>query len=133
MAKRGSKQVAPKRADQLRRAKRAQRARERRAGLVAMQLKLPRDLAEKLAAAARTRQFREDLERSLDEMVVRIGDYPNLSLIAWNRGDAFLPASEAFALYERNWRHVDQSRLDEHERALLERLTRRFGEGVINA
>jgi hypothetical protein len=36
-------------------------------------------------------------------------------------------------LYERNWRFVDPGRLDERERALIERLAQRFGAGVIHA
>ena len=43
-----------------------------------------------------------------------------------------IPASEAFALYERNWRFVDADRLDDAERAFIERLKIEFGHGVIN-
>lgn len=62
-----------------------------------------------------------------------IGDYPQLRLIAWNRreGDV-LTEEEAFALYEANWRHVDQDRLDARERAMIERLTQQYGKGVMN-
>jgi hypothetical protein len=66
-------------------------------------------------------------------MVVRLADYPALADLAWNRTDEYLPAREAFGLYERNWRLVDPGRLDERERALIERLVQRFGAGVIHA
>ena len=46
--------------------------------------------------------------------------------------DPTRPASEVFALYERNWRLVDVDRLDDAESALLERLKAEFGNGVIN-
>lgn len=59
-------------------------------------------------------------------------EYPELRLLAWNRDPARpLPEAEVFALYEANWRHVDQDRLTPRERALIDRLTRRWGAGRI--
>lgn len=57
-------------------------------------------------------------------------DFPQLRLLAWNR-DAALPITRdiAFALYERNWRHVDAEHLTSAEAALIEDLTREFGRG----
>lgn len=120
------------RAEQLRRAKRAQRERERSAGFALVQLKLPRKTAEKLAAASRIEEFAGQLDLFLDELVLRVADYPALADIAWNRGDAFIPAREALSLYERNWRFVDSARLTPHERALIDRLVERFGAGVLH-
>lgn len=62
-----------------------------------------------------------------------IGDYPQLKLIAWNRreGDV-VTEEEAFALYEANWRFVDQAELDTHERAFIAHLTQQYGKGVLN-
>ncbi len=62
-----------------------------------------------------------------------VRDYPQLRLIAWNRreGDV-LTEEEAFALYEANWRHVDQASLGTHERAMIAHLTQRYGKGVMN-
>jgi len=66
-------------------------------------------------------------------MPLRLPDYPQLQLIAWNRQeDAWVEEEEAFALYERNWHHIDQDRLSPDERQLIERLTRTFGHGVMN-
>jgi hypothetical protein len=64
---------------------------------------------------------------------VHLPDYPQLRDLAWNRTDEYIPAKEAFQLYERNWRFVEPDRLDPKERELIDRLKARFGGGVINA
>ncbi|NLP65532.1 hypothetical protein NH14_031230 [Paraburkholderia sacchari] len=65
--------------------------------------------------------------------MVRIKDFPQLRFIAWNRpGDDVLSDEDAFALYERNWRFVDQKALDGRERALIERLTNEVGHGHLH-
>jgi hypothetical protein len=64
---------------------------------------------------------------------VRLGDYPQLRDLAWNRVDEYLPAKEAFQLYERNWRLIDVTALQDDERALIARLRAEFGDGEINA
>lgn len=59
---------------------------------------------------------------------IRIGDYPQLKAIAWNRDeDSALSDEEALSLYERNWRHVDQASLTAGEVELIRRLTRGAG------
>jgi hypothetical protein len=121
------------RGEQLRRAKRAQRERERRAGLVNVQLVLPRDTAAKLAVARRAADFPELLDDALDQLIVHLPDFPQLRDLAWNRTDEYIPAKEAFQLYERNWRFIEPGRLEPEERALIERLKASFGGGVINA
>lgn len=132
--RRGSrrKRTAASRAEQLRYAKRAQRERERARGLVHVQLTLPAATAERLAVASRSLDFAGDLERLLDDAVVRIADYPALSDIAWNLAVPYLPARDAFGLYERNWRFVETERLDPREKALIARLAVRFGRGIIH-
>ena len=59
-------------------------------------------------------------------------EFPELKMLAWNR-DAMcpIPAEEAFALYERNWRFVDQQRLTARERQLIHGLAKQFGRGVL--
>lgn len=64
---------------------------------------------------------------------IRIEDYPELKRLAWNRLDAVIATEEAFALYERNWRFVDQNRLNASETHLIHELARLFGHGFINA
>lgn len=62
-----------------------------------------------------------------------IKDYPQLRLIAWNRQpvDA-ITGEEALDLYERNWRHVDHGAILPHERALIDRLVREYGNGILH-
>lgn len=121
------------RSEQLRRAKRAQRARQRLANVVEAQLPLPADVAAKLAAARRAPGFVEFLDGALDRVVVRLADYAQLRDLAWNRIDEFIPANEAFQLYERNWRLLDAQTLDAAERELIARLKSEFGNDEINA
>lgn len=121
------------RREQLRRAKQAQRARQRLANVIEVQLALPVDVAAKLAVAKRAAGFVEFLSAALDRAVVRLADYPQLRDLAWNRVDDFIPAKEAFQLYERNWRLLDLALLDERERKLIARLKAEFGGDEINA
>jgi hypothetical protein len=66
-------------------------------------------------------------------MRIRLNDYPQLQFIAWNRHkDDSIEEEEAFSLYERNWRWVEQANLSANERRLIERLTQVFGHGVLN-
>lgn len=56
--------------------------------------------------------------------------YAGLRELAWNRDPArAISAAEAYALYERNWRHLDGQILSEAERHLVAELTKRFGNG----
>jgi hypothetical protein len=121
------------RAEQLRRAKRAQRARQKLARLVEVQLTVPAAVAAKLSAARRSADFIEQLDSALDSLVVRLADYPQLEDLAWNRVDEFIPAKEAFQLYERNWRLLDPKTLDDRERALIAHLKAKLGNEEINA
>ena len=43
-----------------------------------------------------------------------------------------ITARPAPALYEANWRHVDEASLQPAERALIARLTTQYGHGVMN-
>ncbi|RRH84550.1 XRE family transcriptional regulator [Variovorax beijingensis] len=59
---------------------------------------------------------------------VRISDYPQLRRLAWQLApDTELTPAEAWATYERNWRHVDASALDAREQQLLDELARALG------
>jgi hypothetical protein len=121
------------RAEQLRRAKRAQRERQKLARLVEVQLTVPAAVAAKLSAARRSADFIEQLDSALDGLVVRLADYPQLKDLAWNRVDEFIPAKEAFQLYERNWRLLDLETLDDSERALITHLKAKLGNEEINS
>lgn len=54
---------------------------------------------------------------------IRLVDYPQLARLAWQRsGAAEVTPAEALALYERNWRHVDEAAMAPAERALVRAL-----------
>ena len=60
--------------------------------------------------------------------VIAVADHPQLKQLAWQLGDAAtLTPREAFALYERNWRHVDVDAMDDEERTLVRRLALAMG------
>ena len=120
------------RAEQLRLAKRAQRARERAAGTVVVPLKLAARDAERVRAAMARPEFTQRLRGLLDEDLIEIATYENLAALCWNRRERYLGAEEAFRLYERNWRLVDRRRMQPAERARIERLAARYGNGVLN-
>lgn len=63
---------------------------------------------------------------------LQIDDYPQMALLAWNRVVREISGEEAFALYESNWRFVDVDHLEPHEAALIDRLTKQYGHGVLN-
>lgn len=66
-------------------------------------------------------------------MQVRIGDCPQLKLIAWNRRPTdMLDGEEALALHERNWRYIEQDELQADERRLIEHLVAKYGHGVLH-
>ncbi len=54
---------------------------------------------------------------------VRLGDYPQLKQLAWHvHGVNELTPTEALSIYERNWRHIDASKLQPHEQQLVDAL-----------
>jgi hypothetical protein len=66
-------------------------------------------------------------------MQIHISDYPQLKQIAWDRHeDDFIDGDEALALYERNWRYVDQLHITDKEQQLIKLLTKQFGNGIFH-
>ena len=66
------------------------------------------------------------------ESMIVPNDFPELKSLAWNRDPArAIPACDAFALYERNWRFVDTSRPTEQEMQLIRDLAATYGNGVL--
>ena len=63
---------------------------------------------------------------------INIDTYPQLALLAWNRAVRVIPADEAFALYERNWRFVDIASLEPAEDRLIKELAEQYGRGILN-
>lgn len=112
MTQRGRPRTSPlSREEQLRAAKRAQRARLAEQGLRTITLQLPEPLAERLRVARHAQDFAAGLEELLKRLAIRIADFPVLTELAWNRVEAYIPAEEALALYERKWRFVQDAGL----------------------
>lgn len=118
--------------EQLRVAKRAERARLASQGVRAVTLQLPERLAERLRVARHAEGFAAGLDELLERLVIRIPDFPVLSELAWNRVDEYIAAEEALALYERNWRFVQDAGVSPDEQMLIDRLTQQCGGGVLN-
>jgi hypothetical protein len=64
--------------------------------------------------------------------MVKINQYPQLKLIAWNRHNEFIDDAEALELYEVNWRFIDQENLLPQEQSLINMLVNKCGNGVLH-
>ncbi len=62
---------------------------------------------------------------------IPIEAFEQLRWITWYRSGGTVSPKEALEIYERNWRHVDQSQLQPQERELIERLVRTVGKGIL--
>ena len=75
-----------------------------------------------------------DHEPLEDAMNIRLNTYPQLRQLCWNRpDDAVVDGETALALYERNWRFVDQDAIIPREQKLLDRLVAEYGNGHLLA
>jgi hypothetical protein len=118
---------------QLRKAKQRQRERDRAAGLVLHQTKLPLKLARRLKAGLNNPGFQALFTEFLETELVEIADFPQLKQLCWNLKTEFLTRADAFALYERNWRLIDQQALAPIERNFIDELVKEHGKGLMNA
>ncbi|MCE1226793.1 MAG: helix-turn-helix domain-containing protein [Geobacteraceae bacterium] len=63
---------------------------------------------------------------------IRLMDYPQLKQLAWQvQGTETLSPIEAWNIYDRNWRHMDQQALTMHEQKLIDALRLAFGGGEV--
>ena len=77
----------------------------------------------------RGRPYVSDMDPTLQTLVVP-KDYPQLAGLVWNGDPArAIGREEAFSLYERYWRFIEQDRLTPHESDLIRRLTEEYGGG----
>ena len=54
-------------------------------------------------------------------------DYPQLKFLAWQiHGTEYLTPKEAWGIYQRNWRHLEEEKLDDHESQLIRQLQNLF-------
>ena len=127
-----AKQALLRRAEQLRIAKQKQRERDRTAGLQTLELRLPVELASRLRAASKATSFVSTLDNFLNHYLIETAKLPGLSELTWNRTDRWIPADEALALYERNWRFIDPEQLSSNERKLIDHLQQNFGAGILH-
>jgi transcriptional regulator with XRE-family HTH domain len=63
---------------------------------------------------------------------IKLADYPQLKQLSWHiHGLDALTPIEAFGIYDRNWRHLDQTILADHEKALIDALKRADAAGEL--
>jgi len=75
-----------------------------------------------------TAAHRSDNPLSQSAAYIRLTDYPQLKQLAWHvHGTNTLTPTEALGIYERNWRHLDESLLTQHEKELIESLRLELG------
>jgi transcriptional regulator with XRE-family HTH domain len=61
---------------------------------------------------------------------ITLVDYPQLKQLAWQvQGADILSPKEAWDIYERNWRHLDEQALGLHEQQLIDALRLAFERG----
>ncbi|WP_336794157.1 helix-turn-helix domain-containing protein [Gordonia malaquae] len=72
----------------------------------------------------------DELRTASTEGRVRVDRFLQLRALAWQlRGDTELTMTEALALYERSWRHVDVEAMSAEEKAFVEQLVDEHGGG----
>lgn len=72
---------------------------------------------------------RDDDRRGWIPARIKLADYPQLKQLAWQvHGTDELTPTEALGIYVRNWRHLDESLLTQHEKELIEALNAGLGE-----
>ncbi|EBH0783075.1 hypothetical protein FJ875_23075 [Salmonella enterica] len=65
--------------------------------------------------------------------MIRIADYPQLRDAAWYIAEnAQFTDEEALAFYERNWKYIEEDKLQPDELALINRLVKEVGHGILN-
>ena len=66
-----------------------------------------------------------------DDTEIRIADYPLLKLVCWNRAaEGRVSRAEALALYERNWRHINDQSMTAAEQKFFDDIVANEGAGV---
>lgn len=54
-------------------------------------------------------------------------EYPQLKFLAWQiHGTEYLTPKEAWGIYQRNWRHLEEEKLNEQESQLIQKLQHLF-------
>ncbi len=64
---------------------------------------------------------------------IRLDDYPQLKRLAWQvHGTDVVSPKEALGIYNRNWRHLDEKKMDPREKDLIEALRLTFADGPVD-
>lgn len=63
---------------------------------------------------------------------INIENYPQLAALCWSSALRSVEESEALQLYESGWRFIEQDHLVPAEKALIDMLVDRYGNGVLN-
>jgi transcriptional regulator with XRE-family HTH domain len=79
--------------------------------------------------ASRSNAQIDALQHDTIPVEIDLAAYPQLAKLAWQiRSDGRLRPLEAWGIYERNWRHIDQAALTDQERRLIAALERAVGD-----
>lgn len=66
-------------------------------------------------------------ETELTPEEIDLNRYPQLKLLAWHvQGTEMITPQQAWDIYTRNWRHIDDAKILPAERKLIEQLSSRF-------
>lgn len=79
--------------------------------------------------ASRSNEQIDALQHDTIPVEIDLASYPQLAKLAWQiSSETRLRPLEAWSIYERNWRHVDQAALIDQERRLIDALERAVGD-----
>ena len=71
-----------------------------------------------------------DTKTGLIPEVIALGSYPQLKSLAWHvQGAESLTPRQAWDIYVRNWRHIDEAAVSAKERKLIDQLRATFEPG----
>lgn len=63
-------------------------------------------------------------------MQIKLSDYPELKSLCWSRPNATkITCAEAYSLFKSYWRFVDENAMTTAERALVDELHEKYGDG----
>ena len=68
-----------------------------------------------------------DAQNGLIPEVIALDNYPQLKSLAWHvQGAESLTPRQAWDIYVRNWRHIDEAKISAEEKLLIEQLRAKF-------
>lgn len=71
-----------------------------------------------------------DIQSDLISEVITLANYPQLKSLAWHvQGAESITPQQAWDIYVRNWRHIDETKITADEQQLIEQLRAKFEPG----